>query len=429
MPPLHLSTFRIDVTPPIGHPLCAGWVQPAVGVSDPLFALGVVLVSEDAPIVLCAIDWCEISNGEHALWREALAEAADTTPDRVAVQSVHQHDAPWPDREAQGLLDPFGNLPPLMDVAWCQSAMERVAAVVRASLGAMQPVTHLTLGEARVEQVASNRRVPRPDGKVVTRYTKCDDPKLRAEPEGLIDPMLKTVCFWNGETKLAALHYYAVHPCSYYGDGWVNSDFVGHARERCTAEDGVPHIYFTGGAGNIGAGKYNDGAPENRVILAERIYKAMVEWEQERLASCVSRLEWRTERVALPPDTRYANAELQAVLADSTQRDVSRYKAALRLTYNQRFASGATIPFTSLFLNDNLCFLHLPGEAFIEYQLFAQGLRPDCFVCVASYGDCGTGYIPLAKSYEEGGYEPTDAFVSPESEPLMWEAIGALLAK
>ncbi len=59
--------------------------------------------------------------------------------------------------------------------------------------------------------------------------------------------------------------------------------------------------------------------------------------------------------------------------------------------------------------------------------MFAQSLRPDCFVAVASYGDCGTGYIPLAKSYEEGGYEPTDAFVSPEAEALMWEAIADLV--
>ena len=57
-----IAVFRGDVTPPIGHPLCGGWVRPAVAVEDPLFALGVVLLGEDAPVVLCALDWCEISN-------------------------------------------------------------------------------------------------------------------------------------------------------------------------------------------------------------------------------------------------------------------------------------------------------------------------------------------------------------------------------
>ena len=32
-----LATFRADVTPPVGHPLCAGWHNLALGVTDPMF--------------------------------------------------------------------------------------------------------------------------------------------------------------------------------------------------------------------------------------------------------------------------------------------------------------------------------------------------------------------------------------------------------
>ena len=71
--------------------------------------------------------------------------------------------------------------------------------------------------------------------------------------------------------------------------------------------------------------------------------------------------------------------------------------------------------------------LHLPGESFIEYQLFAQQQCPDAFVATASYGDGGTGYIPLENSFAEGGYEPTQAFAAPESEKAMKETIAELL--
>ena len=37
---LHLGTFRFDVTPPLGHSLCGGWIKPVVGVDDPLEAIG-----------------------------------------------------------------------------------------------------------------------------------------------------------------------------------------------------------------------------------------------------------------------------------------------------------------------------------------------------------------------------------------------------
>src|SRR5687768_3076411 len=99
---LSLATFRADVTPPVGSPLCGGMVPSVSGVTDPLFALGVILIpQEEPPIVLCAVDWCEICNEDHVFWRERLAAAVGTTPDRVAVHCVHQHNAPLTDRVAQ----------------------------------------------------------------------------------------------------------------------------------------------------------------------------------------------------------------------------------------------------------------------------------------------------------------------------------------
>lgn len=106
---LFVGTYRADITPPIGFPLCAGWYPAAVSVEDPLSAKGVVLVPDGQdPIVLCALDWAELSNGEHDAWREALAAAAGTTSDRVAVHCTHCHDAPWTDRDAQAILDAAG---------------------------------------------------------------------------------------------------------------------------------------------------------------------------------------------------------------------------------------------------------------------------------------------------------------------------------
>jgi len=48
----------------------------------------------------------------------------------------------------------------------------------------------------------------------------------------------------------------------------------------------------------------------------------------------------------------------------------------------------------------------------VEYQLFAQSVRPNDFVAVAAYGELGTGYICTDKAIAEGGYEPTQSFVA-----------------
>jgi hypothetical protein len=39
MPALHLATFQSDATPPLGHPLRGGWIEPVRGVDDPQRAL------------------------------------------------------------------------------------------------------------------------------------------------------------------------------------------------------------------------------------------------------------------------------------------------------------------------------------------------------------------------------------------------------
>ena len=71
--------------------------------------------------------------------------------------------------------------------------------------------------------------------------------------------------------------------------------------------------------------------------------------------------------------------------------------------------------------------LHLPGEPFVEYQLKAQEMRKDVFVCVAGYGDGGMGYIPTDRGFLEGGYEPTVALAAP-CEEMLRRAMAKLLS-
>src|SRR5262249_52741273 len=102
-----LATFSAEVTPPLGHPLLAGAsITPeAKPVDDPLFALGFALLGGDRPVVVCCVDWCEIRNDAYDRWRDVLAQAAGTNREHVLVSSIHQHDAPLPDLEAQQILD------------------------------------------------------------------------------------------------------------------------------------------------------------------------------------------------------------------------------------------------------------------------------------------------------------------------------------
>jgi hypothetical protein len=428
---LHLARFDVDATVPVGHPLCGGWIKPAAAVDEPLRLRGVVLEGADRPIVLAALDWTGVLNESHRIWTERLAEAAHTTPDRVALHTVHQHNAPFVDREGNALLRKAGASTLIYDDAFVDRLMDRSAEAVRQAMNESVPVTHVRHGEAKVESVACNRRILGPNGKIkYVRYSASKDPAVRAEPEGTIDPLLRSVGLYGRDRPLARLYFYTVHPMSYYGDGRVTSDFVGLARDlRDADEPGVLHVYFTGAAGNITAGKYNDGSKPMRAVLAERVHAAMAD------ADAVSRdrvdrldaIRWATHPHNFPPRDDLDLDRLRAIVADSSRPVVDRNRSAMTSAWLIRAATGRPILLGRLDLATKVSTLHLPAETFVEYQLDAQSARPDAWLATAAYGDDGPWYIPLEKSYAEGGYEPSVSFVSSRTEPAYRAAIRALL--
>jgi len=430
---LRISTFDIDVTPPVGTTLA---YDPEINTWDlGLRAKGIVLLGSEMPIVMCAIDWLAIGNEGMDEFKRALAAAAGTTPQRVTVNVLHQHDAPRFDAGAEQILleegiDPSKINPTSFDGTFAREALRDLTKAVRNSLDHTQPISHLGLGKANVEKVASNRNIYGKDGKVrVTRMSSTKDPELHVEPEGLIDPEVSLVSFWNGDKPVAILSYYATHPQSYYRTGIPNPDFVGVARFLRQLE--VPealHISFNGAGGNIAAGKYNDGSPENRGILAKRLANGMKRaWDAtQRTPISAKDVLWKTEPVALPPAKHLY--EIQEQLKSNNALLLENNGNARKMAWLRRAQAGKTIDIGYLMLK-NARILYMPGELFVEYQLAAKAQRPDLFVSMAAYGDLGPGYIGTAIAYEKGGYEVSDraSNVAPEVERVLMKVIRDLL--
>jgi len=426
---LRIAPFRFNVTPPVGHPLCGGWIRPAVDHVDDLETNGFVLLGAGKPIVICAVDWTGILNDAHVAWRGAIAEAAGTTPERVAVQCVHQHDAPFVCVQAEKLVAEQPGGLHVVELDFFKTCLEKARTEVKEAMTRARPVTHIAQGEGRVEQVASNRRVAiGPDGKVTKmRGSACKDAELIALPEGLIDPMLKTVAFYDGPEKIVSCHYYATHPMSYYGGGHVSSDFCGLARkQRQKEEPGCAHIYFTGCAGNIAAGKYNDGTPAARVALTERMYAGIVASEKELKPAPVGKISWKTHEI-LPPTNPLFTAERQrAMLVNPANVPADRIRPAMKLAWMERVANKTPIVLSALHIG-GVSLLHLPAECFVEYQLRTQRSQPDRFVAVAAYGDGGPWYIPVKEEYPKGGYEVGAANCSDAVDDILARGIRELM--
>lgn len=427
--PLRIAVFTADATPEIGMPVA--YVK-ARSITDPLSARGVVLMGEGKPVVLCAVDWIGIGNGGHDEWRLGLAEAAGTTMDRVTVHTLHQHDGVRCDLTAEELLTMHGLGGTRMDAVFCRRVIASIATAVREAMKNAKPVTHLGIGEANVEKVASNRRILGPNGRVLFgRMSASRDPKAKEADEGTIDPMLKLVSFWNGETPLACLTYYATHPQSFYGKGDVTAEFVGLARAQRERALNIPHIHFNGASGNVAAGKYNDGSPEARVQLTLRMADGMKRaWEATKKSLITaSDLDWRIERVKLPLAASLNREVLEKTLADDKADARDRLNASTKLALLNRTEAGHEFELTRLRLG-SVNMLHMPGELFVEYQLAAQQMKPHATVCMAAYGDYAPGYIGTEIAYTQGGYEvqASSSNTAPQVEKVLMEAMRRLLA-
>ena len=405
-PRFRLATFSADVTISIGHRCMGVLPRKAATILDPLEARGFVLQGAGEPLVLVAIDWCEIRNEAYDQWRDALAEAAGTTRERVLVTSLHQHDAPVVDLGAQRLLDSVGLQGELYDTSFHETCLERVASALRASLKSSRRVTALGFGTARVERLASNRRVVEPDGRVTFHRGSNSGGRAhyRDAPEGLIDPYLKTLSFWDGDCPLLALHAYATHPMSYYGKAEVSADFVGHARRQfAKTHSGVAQIYVSGCSGDVTVGKYNDGSPENRPALAARLVDAMTAAWQSTVRTPLHQIAFRNTRFDLPfhQGEAFGEEELRRTLASEDADVRDRILAAMGLSSLERIARGQKLDLPVIDFGPAQIVL-FPGETFVGYQLLAQRLRPGQFVVSIGYGECWPGYVPTRSAFAEG---------------------------
>ncbi|MCA9137470.1 MAG: hypothetical protein KDB00_11945 [Planctomycetales bacterium] len=424
-----VATFDLDVTPPTGSMMAYDPVrrQDELG----LRCRGLVIMGSGKPIVLCAVDWIGIANDSHDKFRQTIAAAAETSADRVAVHSLHQHDAPRSDFSAEQLLHHAGatDLGPF-ESSFQRGVLDRLGDAIHTGLANARTITHAGFGTAVVEKVASNRRLLGDDGLVkATRYTTCRDPQLRAEPEGTIDPELNCLAFYDGDHAVASITYYACHPQSYYRTGVPSPDFPGIARTiRGQDTPDTMHIHFNGAGGNIGAGKYNDGNKENRLILAGRVADAMKRSLEnaERFPIDATDIQWNVHPVALSPAPHLNREELQAAV--QTAKGPDAQSAASDLAWLNRCQSGHKIDVACLGVGD-VRILHLPGELFVEYQLAAKRMRSDLHVAMAAYGDYGTGYIGTEIAYGQGGYEtsPRASRVDKSCETVLMDAITSLL--
>ncbi|MBK8506023.1 MAG: hypothetical protein IPL46_29810 [Saprospiraceae bacterium] len=220
---------------------------------------------------------------------------------------------------------------------------------------------------------------------------------------GEIDPILKTITFFNSNKPLAQVHSYATHPMSYYGQGVLSSDFVGLARARLYWDNiSIHQIFVPGCAGDVTADKFNNGSEEDRQLLIDRLSSAMAKAGENTKRYPLSEVVVRNAKLTLPfhPGDHLTKERLMRDWNNTKLSTALRILAAMGLASRNRVDKGQLIDLPCVDLGHAQIVL-FPGESFIGYQLMAQKHAGKNFVMCIGYGESWTGYIPTEKDFLE----------------------------
>jgi hypothetical protein len=323
----------------------------------------------------------------------------------------------------------------LVSEEYCEKTITELCAMITDLVSdddCWQTVGKIKTAEERIKGLGANRRMIDENGKCFAmRWSKCDDESLRALPAGNFDPLLRTIAFTADDDRIiAALHFYASHPMAAYRRKMVSQDVPGIALDYVArnSDSETFNIYFTGCGGNVTFGKYNTGSPEEGLEkLGKVLGKGMLANIRSLEEKEPGKLEFTTAAFDFPLKPEITEENMLKKIWETDDELQARY-IALRLIIARNWKTWRNCSVSRLSIGKDVHFLSLPSEMCVEYQLYAQSLIPEEFLACAAYGNGTYHYIPTAKMYEEGGYEPEFGSISTaDVEKPLKEAIAQVL--
>ncbi len=373
------------------------------GVHDPLFVHALAVEANRRRCLLVSVDGVAIPTQRAAALRKRLVAALGLEPASVLLAATHTHNGP-------------------------ETLNEEDDSRIRVWQGLGQAI----LGAA--EEAAGKMTETR------LRYTYCDLPiainryqhRLKIG-ENTVDPRLDVLAFEDAQGKhLGVLYHYAAHPtCAMRAESRISGDYCGLADRTIEKELGGFAMFFNGACGNINleVGERSFASARRHAAQVAKAAMRAISRSPDPVDNVC--LEFQVREVALDIKTdlpeldvsedlaawqreleRIRATEWRATIADPVRQDEAfalyqKYRTAL---WRQLLHERATChPVETVSLQclhfGPLTLVAVPGELFVEHQLWLQKQFPERRVAVVGYANGYVGYIPTRESLAAETYE------------------------
>ena len=393
---LRAGVAKVDITPQTPQWLSGYGPRQSAGVLDPIFHRVVALEASGTPFYLVASDLCLFSPSLYDSVTRDLQKELGIDPKHVLWSVTHSHATP-----EIGPPEMYKTLLGRSDHDWDRENTARTTRAlidaVRSARDKMEPAQIAFTSGVAMANI--NRRAKDVDGRV----------SIGLNPEGPVDRQFNLIRLTRADGALIALvANYAMHGTVMNGENVrISGDGPGVVSAYLEEKLGAPVLYVNGAAGNI-APIYSVYPNERaghlsqfRVLLGDRIHAAFKAMGPGT-ADVVIR---HGERIVETP--RKENLVWPEELSAYGRNDV---RPLVRL------------PIRFVRINDTAIW-SAPVEMFCEIAMDVREQSPFAHTMYFGYTNGWLGYLPTAKGFEEGGYEPRTSPFSPQVEADVRQAV------
>jgi len=436
---LRVGAASVKITPPTGIGMAGYYFERgAQGTNDDLFAKCIVLEQDGEQAALVALDLISTTRGMVEAARAEIEKTAKIPGAHVMISATHAHTGPvLANRNSRE--DSQGGKADLSR-RYSAELPGLIAESVRLAASRLQPARALA-AVGRDDHLSFNRRYFMKDGSVGWNPGK-KNPNV-ARPAGPIDPDVGVVLFEAARKKgpaeaVATYVNFAMHPDTVGGE-LFSADYPGALSRRLAEYKGpdMLTVFANGTCGNInhidvdwaGPQKGPQEAARIGTILAAAVFQAYKELQPAKPGA----LRVRSEMVKLPLP------EVQSDDVEKAKAATARYDMKTNAGFNEKVQAYKVLDVAArngkphevevqvIALGDDLAWVSLPGEIFVELGLAIKKASPFRQTMIAELANGSVGYIPNKEAYPQGAYEVVSTRCAEGSGELLVETAVKLL--
>lgn len=424
----------VSITPQPGTPMAGYYSRRAAeGQLDPLNAKCLLIEHDGIKVALIACDLISMPREVVDEARRLIEQDTAIPAGHVMISATHTHTGPV--LLGRSVRDTAIGNQSEPARAYIAKLPQLIAQCAHDANGKLAPAK-LSVGLGREEKLSFNRRYFMQDGTVAWNPGKMNPKIVRSA--GPIDPDVPVIYAESEDgTPLATYVNFAMH-LDTVGGLRVSADYpytLGELLSRLKTREMVT-LFTIGCAGDINHVNVNSPEAQKGPAEAKRIGMTLAGEVLKTYARlrpippAPIRVKTTTLELPLAPITPADIAEAEAVvekLKTGSAPFMQQVKAFKVLDVQARQGKPLEVEVQVIALGDDLAFVSLPGEIFVELGLSIKKASPFKHTILAELANGAIGYIPTKAAYEQGAYEPLSARCAAGSGELIADAAVKLL--